>query len=67
MSCQPVTLLAWLKDHEPENYANIQYVFECKDYVRFKLTGEARAEITDYSGAHLMNLHTRTFDKRLLE
>ena len=67
MSCQPVALLAWLKDNEPENYANIKYVFECKDYVRFRLTGEARAEITDYSGANLMNLHTRTFDKNLLE
>ena len=67
MSCQPVALLAWLRDNEPENYANIKYVFECKDYVRFMLTGEARAEITDYSGANLMNLHTREFDKDLLE
>ena len=25
---------------------NIRWVFECKDYVRFRLTGEARAEIT---------------------
>ena len=47
MPCQPVALLAWLKDNEPENYKNIQYVFEWKDYVRFRLTGEARAEMTD--------------------
>lgn len=67
MNCQPVALLAWIKDNEPENYANIKYVFECKDYVRFRLTGEARAEITDYSGANLMNLHTRDYDKNLLE
>ena len=67
MNCQPVSLLAWLKDNEPENYANIGYVFECKDYVRFRLTGEARAEITDYSGANLMNLHTRAYDRALLE
>ena len=67
MSCQPVALLAWLKDNEPERYGNIQYVFECKDYVRFRLTGEARAEITDYSGANLMNLHTRDYDRTLLE
>lgn len=67
MNCQPVALLAWLKDHEPENYANIGHVFECKDYVRFRLTGEARAEITDYSGAHFMNLHTRDYDRELLK
>ena len=67
MPCQPVALLAWLKDNESENYRNIKYVFECKDYVRFRLTGEARAEITDYSGANLMNLKTGEYDKRILE
>ena len=67
MNCQPVALLAWLKEHEPESYGNIRYVFECKDYVRFRLTGEARGEITDYSGANLMNLKTRAYDKQLLE
>ena len=67
MNCQPVALLAWLKDHEPESYKNIKYVFECKDYVRYRLTGEARGEITDYSGANFMNLHTRSYDKELLK
>ena len=66
LACQPVALLAWLRDNEPESYQNIQWVFECKDYVRFRLTGEARAEITDYSGANLMNLHTRQYDRELL-
>ena len=66
MACQPVALLAWLRDNEPENYKNIKYIFECKDYVRFRLTGEALAEITDYSGANVMNLHTRQYDDELL-
>ena len=66
MACQPVALLAWLRDNEPEVMDNIQWVFECKDYVRFRLTGEARAEITDYSGANLVNLHTRQYDDDLL-
>ena len=66
MACQPVALLAWLKDNEPEVMDNIQWVFECKDYVRFRLTGEARGEITDYSGANLVNLHTREYDDALL-
>ena len=35
--------------------------------MRFRLTGEARAEITDYSGANLVNLHTRQYDDELLE
>ena len=66
MACQPVSLLAWLKDNEPEVLDNVQWVFECKDYVRFRLTGEARGEITDYSGANLVNLHTRRYDEELL-
>lgn len=66
MACQPVALLAWLRDNEPETMDNIQWVFECKDYVRFRLTGEARAELTDYSGANLINLYTRQYDDELL-
>lgn len=67
MACQPPALLAWLKDNEPEVMGNIQWVFECKDYVRFRLTGEAKAERTDYSGANLMNLHTGEYDVELLK
>lgn len=67
LACQPVSLLAWLKDHEPQIIPNIQWIFECKDYVRFRLTGEAKAEVTDYSGANLLNLTTRQYDDRLLE
>lgn len=66
MACQPVALLAWLRDHEPESYQNIQWIFSCKDYVRFRLTSEARAEMTDYSGANLLNLYTRDYDRELL-
>ena len=66
LSCQPVSLLAWLRDHEPENFANIRWVFACKDYVRFRMTGEARAEMTDYSGCNLLNLHTKQYDRELL-
>ena len=66
MDCQPVALLAWLRDHEPEAIPKIRWIFECKDYVRFRLTGVARAERTDYSGANLLNLHTGDYDPALL-
>ena len=66
IECQPAPLLAWLKENEPEAYANIKWVFEAKDYIRFMLTGEACAEETDYSGTSLMNLLTRDFDEELL-
>ena len=67
MACQPVALLAWLKDHENKTYSTIKWVFECKDYVRFFFTGSAYAEMTDYSGANLVNLKTKSYDKELLK
>ncbi len=66
MACQPVALLAWLKDNEPSAYADIAWIFEAKDYVRFRMTGKAMAEYTDYSGASLLNLHGRCYDREVL-
>jgi L-xylulokinase len=43
-----------------------RWIFEVKDYIRFRLTGEAFAEATDYSGSSLMNLATASFDPALL-
>jgi len=67
LASQPVSILHWLKDHEPHVLANTQWIFECKDYIRFRLTGEAFAEITDYSGSNLLNLKERRFDHNLME
>ena len=67
MACQPIPLLAWLRDHEPESLRHIKYIFSCKDYIRFRLTGGAYAERTDYSGSGLLNLYTGEYDARILE
>ncbi len=67
LSSQPVALLAWLKEHEPETLGRTQWIFACKDYIRFRLTGEAFAERTDYSGCNLINLHTGEYDQELLD
>lgn len=67
MPSQAVCLLSWLKENEPESLRSLRWIFECKDYVRFTLTGVAKAEITDYSGANLVNLATKQYDRGLLE
>ncbi len=64
---QPVALLRWFKDHKPEIIEKTKWIFMCKDYVRFLLTGEAYSEITDYSGTCLLNQKTGQFDLELLE
>jgi L-xylulokinase len=66
LACQPVSLLAWFKDNQPEIIKNIKWIFECKDYIRFMLTGEAYGEITDYSGTNFLNLTTKQYDADLL-
>lgn len=67
LACQPVSLLNWLKDNRPEVITNIRWIFEVKDYIRFKLTGEAFAEATDYSGSNLMNIKDVCFERELLK
>lgn len=64
---QPVALLAWFKEHEPEVLHKTRYIFAVKDYIRYRLTGEAFAEYTDFTGANLVNLNTGNYDRELLE
>jgi L-xylulokinase len=64
---QPNALWAWLREHEPESVARTRWVLMCKDYIRFRLTGEARAELTDWSGASLMNVVEARADDAVLD
>lgn len=66
LACQPVALLRWFKDNKPEVIQNIQWIFEVKDFIRFRLTDQAFAEITDYSGSNLLNIKDICFDRDLL-
>lgn len=67
LACQPVSLLAWLKEHRPEVLENTKYVFAVKDYVRFCMTGEAYGEMSDFSGGNLVNMVTGEYDRELME
>jgi L-xylulokinase len=63
---QPAALLAWFKDHKPEVMERTRWILMCKDYVRFRLTGEAYAEITDISGSSILNVRDAAYDRDLL-
>ena len=67
MPCQQIALLAWFKDNLPDVYNNVRYVFSVKDYIRFRLTGEAYCEATDISGSGLMDVRNARFDREMLE
>lgn len=66
MACQPAQLLIWLREHEPQTVENIRWIFSCKDYLRFRLTGCAAFEKTDASGSGLINLNSADYDGEIL-
>jgi L-xylulokinase len=65
-AAQPNALLAWLREHEPQVMKRAGWVLMCKDYIRFRLTGEIRAELTDMSGTSLVNVGTGAYDDAVL-
>ena len=62
---QHVSLLAWFRDHLPEVLEKTRYIFAVKDYIRFRLTGEAYAEYSDFTGSNLVNLTREPMTKNI--
>lgn len=67
LASQPVSLIHWLIDNDPDIIKNTKWIFGVKDYIRFRLTGEATAEITDLSGSNLVNIKEASYDLELLK
>jgi len=67
LACQPVALWRWFQDNRPDVLSRVKWVFAVKDYIRFRLTGEAWAEVTDYSGTSLLSLGDVSFDRDVLQ
>jgi len=48
--------LMWLRENEPEAYREARFALQPKDWIRLKLTGEARAEPSDASATLLYDV-----------
>lgn len=59
--------IVWLRNNEPEVYAQVKKVLLPKDYIRFKLTGEFATEVSDASGTALFNVTKRDWAYELLD
>lgn len=59
--------VAWVRKHEPENYDRIAKVLLPKDYLRYKLTGEYVAEMSDASGTLWLDVAARDWSEGLLD
>lgn len=67
LASQPVALLKWFLENQPEVLKKTKWIFGVKDYVRYRMTDEPFAEITDISGSSLVNLNTASFDDEILK
>jgi xylulokinase len=58
--------ILWLRQNEPQNYERVAKVLLPKDYIRFKLTGEFAAEVSDASGTSLLDVRRRDWSPAML-
>ncbi|EMN8764944.1 carbohydrate kinase [Serratia marcescens] len=63
----PVSLLRWLKRHQPERYARIGSVLMAHDYLRYCLTGELACEETNISESNLYLMRSGRYDPALAQ
>ncbi len=59
--------ILWMRDAEPENYADIAHVMLPKDYVNHLLTGAYATDVSDAAGTLLLDASTRTWSKPMLD
>jgi L-xylulokinase len=64
---KPLPLIAWLEAHEPETLERADRALFCKDYLRFRLTGEVGLEISDMSSASLTDQRLRRWAPAALD
>lgn len=59
--------ILWVREHEPEVYAQVQHVLLPKDYVRYQLTGEFGMDVADGAGTLLIDLKSRQWSTAVLD
>ncbi|MGO4745854.1 FGGY-family carbohydrate kinase [Serratia quinivorans] len=63
----PVSLLRWLRQHQPERYRQIGSVLMAHDYLRYCLTGELACEETNISESNLYQMADGRYDPALAQ
>lgn len=58
--------ILWVRNHEPEVFAQAAHVLLPKDYVRFRLTGEFASDRAGGAGTILFDLAARTWSREIL-
>jgi xylulokinase len=58
--------ILWVREHEPQVYAQTKHILLPKDYVRFCMTGQYATEVSDASGTLLLDVVNRSWSDKLL-
>ena len=58
--------IAWVRKHEVDLFARAAKVLLPKDYIRFRLTGEHRSDVSDASGTSLFDVGARRWSDDLI-
>jgi xylulokinase len=58
--------IEWVREHEPEVHSRIASVLLPKDYVRYRMSGERRTDVSDASGMSLLDVGKRRWSAEML-
>jgi xylulokinase len=58
--------LLWVRNHEPEIFAQVRTVLLPKDYVRLRMTGEKISDMSDSSGTLWIDVKRRSWSDTML-
>lgn len=59
--------ILWLREAEPEAYARVRHVLLPKDYMRYRLAGEMKTDVSDASGTLLLDVRRRRWSEELVD
>jgi xylulokinase len=57
----------WVRDHQPDLFAQVRHLMLPKDYIRFLLSGELGADVSDASGTSLFDVVARRWSREMAE
>ncbi len=57
----------WVREHEPEVYAEVAHILLPKDYIRYRLMGGYGTDKAGAAGTLLLNIKTRDWSSEVLE
>lgn len=59
--------LLWIKEYDWNSFTKIRVLLYCKDYLRFRLSGELCTDVSDASGSLLYDFSTGAWDYNLIQ